>query len=110
MDIPSPWIAIILAAASYRLWRLIAEDTILNRPRRWLVNLDDDWTEGDAVPDGYRYRLAEFLTCAWCLGFWIAIAVWGLWQIEQHWTAVLATPFAVSAAVGIARARLDPPE
>jgi len=110
MSIPTPWAALLLVAASYRLWRLLAEDTILDRPRRWLVRLPRDWEEGMQLPIAYRMRLAEFINCPWCSGFWISIAVWLLWQAEEHWVTVLAVPLAVSAGVGITRGLLDPPE
>ena len=111
MSIPSPWIALILIGASYRLWRLLAEDTIFDRPRNWLVGLPPEgFTPGSMLPEGYRFKVAELINCAWCSGAWITIAVWALWQVDEHWTAVLATPFALSAGVGLIRVRLDPPE
>jgi hypothetical protein len=86
---------------------LLAEDVILDRPRRWLVRLDREWEEGLALPENYRSGLAEFITCAWCLGFWVSVGVWLAWIIEPHGTLVVAVPFAISAAVGLIRTRLD---
>jgi hypothetical protein len=110
MNVPSPWVALLLAAASYRIWRLLAEDTILSGPRRRIVRLPQNWNEGMMLPEGYRYRLAEFINCAWCSGFWISIAVWLLWQADEHWATVIAVPLAISAAVGVTRNLLDPVE
>jgi hypothetical protein len=110
MDIPSPWEALLLAAASYRLWRLLAEDTILQRPRRWIMRLDRGWQEGMEIPASYRYALAEFVTCSWCLGLHVSVLVWLAWQIEPQWAIVISVPLAISTAVGIVRSRLDPPE
>lgn len=107
MSVPSPWVALILFAASFRIWRLLAEDELLERPRRWVVRLPRDWDDGMMLPEGYRLELAKFITCPWCFGFWITIVVWALWQIEPHWTSVLAVPFALSAGVGIVRKNLD---
>lgn len=107
MSVPSPWVALLLLAASYRLWRLLAEDDILDWPRRWVVRLPREWQEGQMLPEGYRIRAAAFITCPWCFGFWLAIAVWLLWQAEPHWTEVLAVPLALSAGVGLIRANLD---
>jgi hypothetical protein len=101
---------IILVAASFRAWRLLSEDIILERPRRWLVRLPRDWEEGQELPEAYRDELAEFISCPWCLGAWVSIVAWIAWQIEPHWTTVLAVPLAISAAVGITRGKLDPPE
>lgn len=110
MSIPSPWVALLLLGASYRIWRLLAEDIILDRPRRWVVRLSRDWTEEKMLPEGYRVKLAEFFNCPWCLGFWITIVVWLLWQADEHWTTVLSVPLALSTGVGITRGKLDPPD
>ena len=110
MTVPSPWTAVILALAAYRIWRLLAEDVILDIPRRWVVRLPQDWVEGAAIPYTYRARLAEFINCCWCFGAWISIAVWIAWQINPHWVTIFMVPFAVSSAVGITRSKLDPPE
>jgi hypothetical protein len=110
VTVPSPWIALILVAASYRIWRLLADDIILDRPRNWVVRLPRGWEEGDPIPASYRIELANFITCPWCFGFWITLAVWVIWQIEPHWTTILLVPFALSAAVGITRINLDPAE
>lgn len=97
--------------AAYRTWRLIAEDDILNRPRRWLLRLGSEWEkEGDRVPEGFRQKWATFLTCVWCMGAWCSLAWWAVWQIEEHGTLVVATPFAISAGVGFLRRSLDPPD
>lgn len=110
MIVPSPWIALLLSAASYRIWRLLAEDTILDRPRRWIVKLPRRWREGMPIPSEYRSDLAQFINCPWCFGWWIALSVWALWEANHHWTEIVAVPFAISAAVGIIRSQLDPPE
>jgi hypothetical protein len=107
MSLPSPWIALILAAASFRIWKLLAEDEILERPRRWIVRLDREWEEGLTLPDDYRLGLAKFITCPWCFGFWVTVVLWIIWQIEPHWTEILAVPFGFSAALGIISEKLD---
>ena len=107
MKIPSAWETILLAAASYRIWRLLAEDTILNRPRRWLVRLPKTWVEGDPTPENYRWKIAYFMNCPWCFGLWISLAAWIAWLIEPTWSTGLSVPLAISAAVGITRDRLD---
>lgn len=108
MTIPDWYELLLLALASFRIWRLVGEDDLFDRPRRWLVRLGPDWkSEGDSVPDGYRIRLAEFITCPWCLGFWITLAVWAMYQIWEFGTLVVAVPLAISALVGFMRSRLD---
>lgn len=106
-DVPSWWEAALLVGAAFRVWRLLAEDTILDRPRRWLLRLGD-WEQDDGgdPPDGYRYTLGDFISCPWCLGFWIVAATWGLWLTFPHATVTVAVPFALSTAVGLT-AKLD---
>lgn len=107
-DVPSVWVTILLLGASYRIWRLLAEDEILDRPRRWLVKLPRDWEESEPIPADYRESTATFINCVYCFGFWIVLVIWGFWQVEPHWTTVLAVPFAISAGVAVWRVRLDP--
>jgi hypothetical protein len=110
VSVPDWWATLLLALASYRAWRLLAEDDILDVPRRYLLRLGDWRKQGDPVPAGYRAAAGSFLQCAWCSGFWVALAWWAAWQITEKWTLVFAAPFAISALVGFSRARLDPPE
>lgn len=83
MRTPSPWEAVLLAGAAYRLWRLAAEDDITEPLRVMLPASTDDFVE-----------------CPWCLGFWITAGVWGSWQFRPDATVALAAPLALSAAVG----------
>jgi hypothetical protein len=105
MNVPDWWTLLLLGLASYRIYRLIAMDTLLDIPRAWLVGLRG-WREGQPIPRGYRNRLANFLVCPWCLGFWVALASWGAWQLWPHAALVVAAPFAISAVVGFL-SRLD---
>lgn len=106
MKWPDWYALVILALASFRLYRLAAEDTILDRPRNWLVRLPPHWQEGDQIPRNYRDGLGAFIACPWCLGFWIAAAVWGCWYLTPDWTTGLSVPLALSALVGIVADRL----
>lgn len=101
--VPSVWEFALLGAASYRLWRLLAEDTILDRPRRWALRLGS-WQEGDRAPEGYRAKAGEWLACPWCAGWWIALAWWGLWLAWEHGAVVAAVPFALSVVVALLNA------
>lgn len=97
MTIPDWWEFAILSLGSYRVWRLVAVDTI-TEPIRDRVFRMAEYQAGRE--DRYRFKLDELVTCPWCLGFWIAIAVWGVWQLVPHATLVVLTPFALNAAVG----------
>jgi hypothetical protein len=93
VSVPEPWEAIILALATYRVYRLLAEDTILDRPRAWLIKrMPAKFTVG--------------LTCPWCAPPYILAGWFGLWQWEPRWTLVFASFAAILTAVGM-MAKLD---
>lgn len=103
MNVPGWWASVILALAAWRVFNLLAFDDILDRPRRYITRLgnalEDDKGNWKNIPPGYRIGLANFLTCPYCLGFWVALAWWGAWQVYPHETLVAATPFMLSAAL-----------
>lgn len=100
MNIPNWYELLLLGAAAWRIFQLISDDDILDRPRRYLLRLGNEWEkEGDPVPSNYRVSTGIFITCPYCAGFWIALAWWGAWQIWPHATLVIAVPFVISAGV-----------
>jgi hypothetical protein len=98
MTVPDWYQLLLLSLAAYRTFRLLSEDTILDGVRVRLVGLKG-WREGTPTPPGYRLRVAEFVTCAFCLGAWVSLGWWLAFQMWPHGTVVAAVPFAVSAAV-----------
>ncbi len=104
--IPNWYALSLLGLAAFRLWRLLAEDDILNRPRdrlsEWslLGHWDREGEPGNPAMD--------FVMCPWCFGAWIAVGWWLTWIWQPHWTLVIAIPFALSALVGLIGSRLDP--
>lgn len=86
-------ILLIAALASYRLTRLIVEDTIAERPRNWLM-------------DQSRF-LESVLACYWCAGMYVsglvAIIIW-VWPTQSQPFLMV---FALSASVGILSALTD---
>lgn len=91
---------VLLSLAVFRVYRLLAEDTILDRPRAWLLGLGL-WHEGQPIPRSYRATLGEFITCGWCLGLWISFAAWGCWWLAEDVTVAISVPLAISAIVGL---------
>lgn len=91
--IPDWYTLVLLSLAAYRLWRLVAEDTIFDRPRGLLVR---------RLPKG-----EEWILCPWCSGLWTVVAVWLAWVWEPYWTLVVAVPLVLSALVGLVSANLD---
>ena len=111
MTIPDWWQLTLIALAVFRIYRLIAEDTILEGVRRWVYRLDRNWQkEGDYTGDKYRVKLALFVTCPWCLGFWLSLAWWGAYQVWEHGAVVVAAPWAISAIVALVAKNLDKEE
>lgn len=108
--VPSWWEFLLLAAAVYRIWRLFSEDTILDRPRKWVLGLppsfDADAEDPTSYPN-YREHLATFLTCPWCMGFWMSVLAWTAWLITPVGAVAAAVPWALSAAVGVAAKHLE---
>ena len=100
MSIPNWYEIILLALAAFRVWRLLAEDDILDRPRRYVTRLPRSWQPDDPLGMRYRASLAAFISCPWCLGFWIVVAFWAAWQAWPHAVLVISVPLAVSAVVG----------
>lgn len=100
MSVPNWYEIALLSVAAWRVFQLIAFDSILDQPRRYVTKLGKKWEkEGDVLPKEYREKWALFLQCPYCLGFWLGIAWWGAWQIWPHGTLVAATPWAISAGV-----------
>lgn len=100
MSVPSWYEIALLSLAAWRIFQLIAFDSILDQPRRYVTRLGKKWEkEGDVIPKEYREKWALFLTCPYCLGFWIGLAWWGAWQVWPHGTIVAAVPWIISAGV-----------
>lgn len=80
---------LILALGAYRVWQLLAEDD-LTKPLRKRVGV----------------KWLGFVTCPWCLGFWVCLA-WALAFWADHRAVWVAVPFALSTVVAFAYAALS---
>lgn len=79
---PSPFEALLLALAAWRVWHLIANDD-LTEPLR------DRYLKNEAVLD--------YVECPYCLGAWVAgawVVAFALWPDGVVWAALV---FAVAA-------------
>lgn len=108
-NIPDWWQFLLLALAAFRVYRLIAEDTILDGPRAWLLRYRG-WDGNGPAPKGYRAKWGEFITCPWCCGAHLSWIIWVLWLIWPHATTMVAVPFALSAVVALVAKNLDKDE
>jgi hypothetical protein len=91
-QVPDWWSFAIMALAVFRVYRLIAEDDILDRPRDWLL---------DKLEEERLEKLDKLITCPWCLGWWLSVALWLFWLAAPAWAVGLSLPWALSAAVGL---------
>lgn len=88
MTLPNWYELVLLALATYRTFRLIADDVIFDRPRIWLVGK-------------LGKPFEEWATCPWCAGFWLSLLWWIAFELWPHGTPIAAVPFAISALVGV---------
>jgi hypothetical protein len=86
MSVPDWWEAALLSLAAWRVFQLLAEDDLLETPRRYVTGRISDYWQ-------------DFLVCPYCAGFWIALVWWGAWIAWGDSTLVAATPWALSAGV-----------
>ena len=87
MVVPPPWLFVLGALAAWRIYKLVSEDTILDRPRNWLTDRST-WA-------------AELLECPYCAGFWVSLLGSLGWYLAEGLDVFgwLVTAFAMSAAV-----------
>jgi len=104
--VAEPWEFVLLLLAAYRTTRLLGWDTITDSLRRRATRLGS-W-QGGPLPQQYRSGLDAFLHCAFCLGFWIGLAWWAVWLAIDEWALWAATPWALSAAIGLIARQWDP--
>jgi hypothetical protein len=70
--IPEPYQLVLLALIAGRLWKLIGDDDITERPREWVLSqLEDRRGSGD--------YWGQFITCPWCAGAWLSLIVYIAW-------------------------------
>lgn len=88
-----PWHFALLTLLTFRVWKLLADDEILDGPRNWVLSrLDARWE--------------LFITCPWCAGFWLSGAALGLYALSgagewPGWLVGAGLWFALSGAVGL---------
>lgn len=100
-------VIVVIGLASLRLTLLITTDSITAPLRDWLY--DFAWDEERMVTqrDGFveptprapwRTYVHELFTCPWCMGLWMSVIVYVLWD---HGGSVGRTAVAVAAVAGL---------
>lgn len=90
---------IIIVLAAYRLWMLIAKDSITAGWRHRILGYDD-YGRRNRWPKA-RTKLGEFVHCPWCLGAWLSLLVYVAWRLYPDAAMWVLTPLAISAAVAL---------
>jgi hypothetical protein len=110
--VPTGWALVLLALGAYRLTRLVGWDDfpLAVRARDWAVGPDWEYPEdSDGEPDPVfrRPKLAHFLVCPFCVGFWISLACYLGYLLAGRYALAVLAPFAISAVVGLVSKNLD---
>lgn len=92
-------VLLVLILGAYRVWMLIAKDTITQRLRARLLGYDDTGKR-NRWPNPHK-SIAELVHCPWCAGFWISLAVAVAYHEWPRGTFWVMLPFAVSAGVAL---------
>ena len=79
--------ALLIGVASYRLWRLLAEDLVIEHWRDWMLVRSPAWVDA-------------MISCAWCLGSWVAFAVTWLTDATIGIEAPVLVALAAAVVVG----------
>lgn len=103
--ISHPILLLILTVGAFGWWRLIALDTVFDRPRNWFwqkfpfegYTSDERPSSGRNVFSGGTWYcqkgrwISELIRCPWCLGWWIAVTQFVCYLLNP--TLVLAFAF-----------------
>lgn len=87
-------LVVILGVFAFRVTRFIVADSLIEGTREKFLT----WLLGPKNLPLWRDKLAELLTCYWCVGVWVSlgavVVAWGAWPWQlgrAGWLAVGAT-------------------
>lgn len=132
---PDPLVLLIDLLAVYRLTRLVVKDSILDKPRHWILQrwpselttfpddlvLDRHTSQGITIgsvgkndvyldEEGwkalYPHKLTELIECVYCASVWIAFGVLAL-RVWWDWWQYPAIALALAGGVALIFAKLD---
>lgn len=85
----SPWLFVLAALAAFRVFRLVARDTITRAIRDWLTERLGD-------------TFADFITCPWCAGMWISAGTYAVARLAPlEVVEPVLIVLSISAVVGL---------
>lgn len=100
---------LVLVLGSYRLWMLVAKDTITEPIRQRVLGYSlgaDGKYHRNRWPKA-RKKTGEFVHCPWCAGWWISLAATLAYYEWPHATRLVLAPFAISAGLAIVAVTFD---
>jgi hypothetical protein len=107
---------LILALASYRLTRVVTDDTITDAARAWVwrrayivsaydSERDQETTMTRSVAWSWLYRL---VSCPFCVGWWVSLACyWAWWYSAWAWMRPALSAVAVAGGQAFISSRRD---
>lgn len=100
----SPILLLLDALACFRLTQLVTTDVILAPARDRLIGRTLGRSrdlQGNLPPIAARPRVAEFITCPWCVSIWLAVAVVLLQAFLPAVCLIVSAVLAFSAVSGL---------
>jgi hypothetical protein len=88
--VENPFLLLILSLAAFRITRVITTDNIAEDLR------DAVWKK---FPPSTK--IGYLLTCNWCMGLWVALAVFISWLLAPEATVVVSLVLSISAIIGL---------
>lgn len=106
---------VVLALAAYRITRFFVKDSLMgfgpDSGSAMSVRVDHFAYDSDGNDRSWvRGKIGDLLTCTWCLGFWVSLAVVCAWTQTVPWelgTEGVLTAFGVAGAQGYLNTRMN---
>ncbi len=95
---------VLLSLCAFRIWRLLGKDDVTMPLRVKVVTKDRIIQEG-----GFRGWTFKLLTCEWCLGTWVSLALvtWDHFHPIPTWGLLLGAASALVGFLGTLDERLN---
>lgn len=120
------WPLLIVALGIYSITRLISIDSIIDRQRDWFylrfpregqtIKIGSPFpgrgrcqfiVTGDQYYVTVGHKLGELVSCPWCMGFWVSLAVFGAFILWPVGTTFFLVPMGLRVIPGMIEAILD---
>lgn len=96
-----PWAFIIVALAAFRITRFFVLDSLIganvDSNSKFAMKLDAWAFDAHGEERGWlRGKVADLLTCTYCLGFWVTVATYAAWLADFRYARTVIYVFAVA--------------